>query len=125
MLKRAERKVVREVCLCSLVILVLLISVDMAIGGNVDVALCTLIHPPGVDAGEIPVMQEIIEGAADLQSFDAGGLGDLADWVKLIPAARGTCSYWQVYCQVAFTRLETVKPMVLSWRSFWTPGTPS
>ena len=82
MLKRAERKVVREVCLCSLVILVLLISVDMAIGGNVDVALCTLVHPPGVDAGEIPVMQEIIEGEADLQSFDAGGLGDLADWVE-------------------------------------------
>ena len=82
MLKRAERKVVREVCLCSLVILVLLISVDMAIGGNVDVALCTLVHPPGVDAGEIPVMQEIIEEAADLQSFGAGDLDALADWVE-------------------------------------------
>ena len=81
-LKREQRNVVREVFLCSLVILALLISVDTAIGGNVDIAICTVFHPPGVDAGEIPVMQEIIEEAADLQSFGAGDLNALADWVE-------------------------------------------
>lgn len=82
MLKRERRNVVREVCLCSVIIFALLISVAMAIGSNVDVALCTLVHPPGVDAGEIPVMQEIIEEAVDLQSFGADDLDALADWVE-------------------------------------------
>ena len=82
MLKRTEKKLVREVFLYSLTIFALLISVDMAMGANVDIALCTLVHPPGVDAGEIPVMQEIIEGATDLQSFGAGDLDALAAWVE-------------------------------------------
>ena len=82
MLKRTEKNVVREVFLCSLVIFALLMGTAMSIGANVDVALCTLVHPPGVDAGEVPIMQEIIEGATDLQSFGADDLNDLADWVE-------------------------------------------
>ena len=82
MLKRTEKNVVREVFLCSLVIFALLMGAAMSIGADVDIALCTLVHPPGVDAGGVAVMQEIIEGATDLQSFGADDLDDLAAWVE-------------------------------------------
>ena len=82
MLKRTERKVVREVCLCSLVIFAVLMSVDIAVGA--DVAICTLAHPwPQETADrEIPIMTGIIQEAVDVQSFGAGDLDDLADWVE-------------------------------------------
>ncbi|MFC1712068.1 hypothetical protein ACFL6S_00300 [Candidatus Poribacteria bacterium] len=80
-LKRVERNMVQEVCLCSLVIFVLLINVDIAAG--IDVAICTVAHPwPQATADqEIPIMTDLIKAAVDVQSFGDGDLTALADWV--------------------------------------------
>ena len=72
----------RKVCLCSLALFMLLVSSGIAAGVDVDIALCTVFHPPGIVDEEIPIMQDVIQAAVDLQSFGDGDLDALADWVE-------------------------------------------
>ena len=73
---------VRKVCLCSLVIFALFISINIAVG--IDVAICTVAHPmPQSDADEeIAVLKDAIQEAVNLQLFGADDLDALADWVQ-------------------------------------------
>jgi hypothetical protein len=60
----------------------LLVSCGITGSVDVDIALCTVFHPPGIVAQEIPIMQEIIQEAVELKSFGIDDLDALADWVK-------------------------------------------
>ena len=83
MLKKDRRNVVREVCLCSLVICVFLINVDIASG--MDVAICTESFPwPQATYydPEILIMTDLIQESADVQLFGVNELDALADWVQ-------------------------------------------
>ena len=83
MLKKDRRNVVREVCLCSLVICVFLINAGIAYG--TDVAICTISFPWPQDTyfdPEIVIMADLIQEAADVQLFGADDLDALADWVE-------------------------------------------
>ncbi len=77
-----------KVCLCSLVIFALLISVNIASGKNiVDVAICTFSYPwaQNLYDKEIAVVKDAIEGVGSVGSLKLFGEGDLkalADWVK-------------------------------------------
>jgi len=70
------------VCLCSLVIFALLVSVNIASG--IDVAICTVSYPWPQDVydAEIAVVTDAIRGVTNLQSFGEDDLDALADWVE-------------------------------------------
>ena len=76
MLKRVN------VCLCSLVILALLISANIASGADVDVAICTIVYPFGTDVEVVTKIEEAVKGKADVQLFGEDDLKALATWVE-------------------------------------------
>ena len=82
-LKRERRNVIREVCLCSLVICSSLINAGIASG--IDVAVCTVSFPWPQEVyfdPEIAIMSDMIQELADVQLFGVNDLDALADWVQ-------------------------------------------